>query len=640
MKKNIKIISVLAATLLVSCQGGGASSSISTSSEELSNSSSATSEELSNSSNQNTTSLNSIPNSGSSTFSDIINVLGYVEQVEALNANSAKINNTITNGSISYEMKENYELYDDYSSYSSGTCTQKEEGKDDISDNFIRRKGKIIDKYSINNEVYSYPMYVSIIDFESDLFARYDYQDKTEKIFILNSDEDATSNNLTTSQYVLAKDFPIKSSSCVAYDLKMFIASSIAANSYVSQLGKTKIDYEKVNDNYKFTFSANYNYSGDLNDNIYVDIQLEFTLSNDFTKVYNAYYKYEQKDVNISNSNDFYISSTEYQSSVTYGEKKSSSECIVALEDYFVSTINDVDIYARISGNDKLTPCDSIPSTATYLTGVAKDYAPSKATDLTLINTSSSNESVVTLDNGMFKVVGSGNTELVFSYYGKDANGVYQLFEIKKQITVLNPVPEKIGFNTNLDVVDNTLIKGKKYTYGVYVLPLNADQEVIPTSSDEDVLTVTYANGQIVINAVGAGEATITITPKANDSISASKTFKVIDDTLDFEEIICTKTYTYEDIYGKQYTFTMTFSKDGHGSRIQHINSSNTNYTDTFDYVINGNEIQFSNWSSGTPEKYLFAKGTILEDGNKIVCALDESDSDNPSYKTYTFIGE
>ncbi len=573
-------------------------------------------------SNESSSSLD-LSDNGLLTFDETLDILERAAAQEALYSSSANVKKTQFMGDISYISEETYEMFDDYSSFSQGIISRREEGKDDESDTFVRRSMVVTDKIEDNGEVYSYPMFAQITDYTDDVIDNNSYRDSASKVYIVNSEEDAINGGLSSSSYILASQYPVQSSAKVAYDALIFTASNIAESIYVSQLGKQTFSYIKTEESFTLSFNANYSYNGDWDDGdtIYSVINVELKFSSDLSQLLKANYTYTMDDVASSDPDDHYLTGYTIESSVTFDEREAVREGITNANDYFLAKAEDVEIIASMDGNRVTIDADSIPANASYLWGKAKAYSPSLATNLDLISYGSSNEDVIEFDNGYFYVKSTGIATLSFLYYEKGDDGVYRKTIIEKEVTIVTPEATGISFSYNYDVEDNTLLKDKTYIWGTYVSPSKADQRITASSSDTSILEVSVnEDNDLVILAKEVGEATITITSVANPSLSAKKTLKVMNGDQDFNSIISSKTYgfLYSWAGQQQYTFTMTFDGSGHGTRVQYVFDTGKTYVDEFDYTIEENVISFSNWTEGAPHQY--ETGTILDNGNSISC--------------------
>ncbi|MCH5172190.1 MAG: hypothetical protein J1F31_05140 [Erysipelotrichales bacterium] len=559
---------------------------------------------------------------GALTYSQVIDLLENTMANEALYVSNATIKNTDFSGAITYVSEENFEVFGNYSSFATGTVKRTNEKNEVLTDNYIRRLMAVNEKFEVEGKISNYTMFEKVIDYKDDVMSRQSYEDKAEKKFIIETQEEANNSGLSADSYILLGAYPVETSPQASYNTMTFVAT-IASNIYVSQLGKTKINYVKNGEgNYVFAFEASFSYSGDWGgDTIYEKLTLEFVLSADQSKLLSTKYLYTMDDVMDDEPDDHYITGYEWEASLVYNERRAVPNDIVDTREYFLETVEDVQIIARYNGDNKVD-ADAIPSTTSYIFGEAKTYTPSKALTLSLTNAGSSNPSVVEFtSDGYLKVVGEGTTILTFSYFKKGADDIFRYEEIEKEVTIVTPNPTSVGFSYNYEVEENTLMSGKTYEWKTYVLPSKASQEITAISDNEEVLSVTVDDdNNLVLVAHKEGIATITIASTVDPSITASKTFTVMNANLDFASIITTKTYEFTYVYPStpQYTLTMTFDADGHGKIIQYVFSNGKSYEDTFDYVIKENNIVFSNWNRDAYKKY--ETGTIIDSGNKISC--------------------
>ena len=241
----------------------------------------------------------------------------------------------------------------------------------------------------------------------------------------------------------------------------------------------------------------------------------------------------------------------------------------------------------------------------------ASKFFPKTAVDTTLTPYSSSNEKVVAIENGMFKIMGEGTTELAFTYYQK-IDGIYELAYKYASITVSSMKVESISFGiyqTNF-YQQYGLLVGNTYDWPINVSPYKADASVNVEVSDPTVLKVeTVKDRELKFTPLKGGKVTVTITSLNNPSATASKEFYVLDPSLNIKSYLTSKTFKHPSPYG--YTFEMKFNADGTGTRHMVITSTGQTRDDTFNYTLNGNVISFSNFSSHDDNSYV--RGTVVK---------------------------
>ncbi len=637
MKKNILLV-VSIFSLLYGCSSENLSSNTN-SSQESSQESIATSNSLSTSSLENSTystttsSSSSSPSSSFSTldekgtmdFDEVLDLLSTPIVNEALYASSAQIKDTTYNGDITIESDEKHQTFADYTAYVEGTVTSEDKSSAEIkktTDTYKRRQMSVQEKIEEENKLYTFNMYENVIDFEKNSLSGNAYQDAASKIFIFDSQEEADDSMLTENSYILDSAYKIETSPKAAYKTQLFIRT-IQSNAYFMQLGNTTMSYTKTNEEYNFSFTVSYSYDGDwgedIKDKITDTISLEFSLSLDLSKILSVNYSFVSNDV--LTEDDSYLSGYAWQAEVNYEERKTVPSDIMDTTEYFLETVSEVQMIARNNG-DHAVDSNKITLDTSYLFADAKSYTPNKALSLRLNNVGSSNSSVVELENdGFLHVVGKGTTTLTFSYYKKCDDGIFRYTLIEEEVTITAPAPTSVSFHPSDSIEGDTLLIGQVYNYRTYVMPMEADQTIIATSSDENKLEVTVdENNTLILTPKEVGDVVITIKSSIDENIVASKTFHIMSNEIDFKSIITTKTYIYSTY---QYTMTLEFKEDGTGSVTQLILSSEKTYVDTFEYTLKDNKISFSNWNLDAFKKY--DEATILEDGNKISCYEEET---------------
>jgi len=646
MKKSFLLFTLAAITLgLAGCDKDNSTSvSNSTSgpssvSNSTSNSSSGTSNSASGSNTSNSNSGSTVDTDGEMQFSQVLSLLTKLHTYEVYNASSATIVNRITKNTTVTTSTEKKEVYDSTvpSSASTGTVVRTIDGKEDKNDTFVKRNAVINEKYEVNGEVNTYPMFAQIVDYENENMGGNDYKDSAKKNFIFESDEEATAEGLSKGQYVTATDLLESTSTSVAYDLASYISSYLITNVYVQQTGIDTFSYSKgSNGNISYICIVNYSVSDDedFNDTQYHTINIQFVTDAEQTKLISTAVNYDFADMREGEEDDAYFNEVHWDATPEYGTRKDVPSDAIDVTNYFLQEITDVELYTRENNNAAVDPNNIIYSNNyNYLFARAKSYKPEKSVDISITSAGSTNSSVINFtDDGYFEIVGPGTTTLSFVYFGKDDDNIYREKTFYKDVTVVAPNPDKIRFTAiKPTIADNTLTVGQTYTFSVYVTPIKATQDiVIDSNSNPNALSVNIdKDNNVTITALASGQSTITFKVNGYESVTASMTFTVASADIDIATTITQKTYLC-DLSNYGYTFSLKFNADGTGERIQHINESGKEYTDTFTYTISGNNITFGSWSNGAPKQ--FETGIITQDGDKITCS-SESES-----KDYQFI--
>lgn len=624
MKKNRLILSILLLASLSACNNNNDSSS--SNSLTLSNSSDKVSTNTNSSVSTNSSSNLSTSTSSSSTST--ISGSIYFEQLETLfnqlyvdevyESSVVTIKETEVANSITTIRDEEFVIFNDYTSASSGSLVQTLDGEVSKEDTFKSRKTKTIDRIEVNGNINDYDMFVNVIDYENNSFPL--DVDDASKLYIIDSQLEAEEAGLEDDQYVLPLEVIQYSTAQINPNLYEKIGVNLMANPYALQAGASSFKYTSLeNGDLYYTCNVKYNVDGDLDDVIYTDIQYSFTTNADQTRLINASCIRLDRDVSNIDETDVYETESRWEVEITYGEREEISQDLLNVDDYFLETVEDIQLFVHNAGK-KYVESNKVPSSSTYLFAEAKTFTPNKAVNIGLSNYSSSNSEVITLENGYFKIQNAGTTELSFAYFGKDVDGVYREKVFTKSVTVTNSYPQSIRIlNTSPSIVDDTLEIGVTYTLNMFVGPdTKTDQSIqILSNSAEDIVSVVVnKNNDVEVTALKEGTATIVIASGIDESIYIEKTFIVAPD-LDYSTIITKNTY-YCSYTGGNYTATMNFSSDGTGTLVLHLDDESEEYNYTFTYTINKRTITFISWSSETFEGCKMDYATITEEGNKI----------------------
>lgn len=515
-------------------------------------------------------------------------------------------------------------MYKDSSSSVTGSIKKYENEEVKLEDTLKSRTLVRKDKVSNNSNSYNeYNFLYYVTDFAKENFNN--YHDEANKLFVVSNDSEATDLGLDDTQYILSTDTRLAATFQSVNNLYTFISANLINNTYVQQIGGYFIE-ENLNDSYKYTSSVKYSYPADLGDTVEMTYNISFTTDKDKLKLLNFKTEAIMKDYREGEENDAYYNNEVTEVTLTYGEDVDlPNQGLLNVDDYFVSNINDIEFYYDANKEDLADP-NAFHKNSYYIFAFPKNYSPSTAlTDrYSLIPQSSTNENVFKLDSSgeLFELVGSGTTDLTYSYFGKNENGIYEEMTITKTITVLNEDPA-----TGITILTSSLFRtdyespyqvkvGQTYTLNVSVSPSSANQEFEVSTSDPTILEVGINNSnQLTIKALKDGNATITVNCKNKKDIKStislvSYTSLTKDETIKY---LKGNSFKYSGTY---YDATIKFIDEQNAS----ITSNNSTYT--FSYSINENaEIVTFDWSQtdedGNNPFYLDSKGFI--DANKNV---------------------
>lgn len=594
-------------------------------------------DESNSSSSSNSNSGSFIGADGKVKFSDIASLLTKLFSYEAHNASGASVTNMLTNGTSITTTTEKVEVYNSTvpSSASSGTVVRTIDGKEDKRDTFIKRNAVVNEQYEVEvngfNTIQAYPMFAQIVDYENENMGGNDYVDSAKKYFVVESDQAATDSGLAEGQYVTTTDMLGLASPCVSSTLYSYLSTYIMNNVYAQQVGVDSFEYRNLtNGNIAYSCIVGYSIEGDLDDTQFHSVNIQFITDAEQTKLISGEINYVHADMREGEDDDAYVNEIHWVATLEYDTRKDIPSDAIDVENYFLQEITDVEVYTRENNNAAVDPNNIIYSNDyTYLFARAKSYKPAKAVEISITGAGSTNSDVINFtDDGYFEIVGPGTTSLSFVYFGKDSDGVYREKTFNKTVTVVAPNPDKIRFTViKPEIADNTLQIGQTYTFSVYVTPIKATQDiVIDSNSNPNVLSASIdKDNNVTITALASGQSTITFKVNGYESVTASMTFTVASADIDLATLITQKTYLC-DLSNYGYTFSLKFKGDGTGERIQHINNSGKDYTDTFTYTISNNKITFSSWSDGAPKQ--FEIGLITQDGDKITCSSESETKD------------
>ncbi len=532
---------------------------------------------------------------------------------EAKNASNVTVETTSQSGPLVDKTIENFVQYSDGTTSSSGTYTRYLDEAETFSTTFKAIKTKVIDKYQLDDGVYSYEMFTEVKDYDNDETPTSSYKDSISKKFIVNSASEAEEAGLTKNQYVVASELSKESSAKSSITLANFLAYCVVSNTYLSQLGVStiSISYNDITEEFTYSLNANYSYEGDLNNTVNEYVNVKYITSKNKKNLKSFDCEYKTIDQNKSDEDDYYVSSTSYKGELTYNTKSSTKDSnVLDPNDYFLRSISEIGLLAQNSSFDKINvDATAIPLNCSYIFGFAKTYAPKKAVNIDINPISSSNEEVVKFSDDQFEIIAKGEATLTFGYY-KKINDVYTYTYAYVNVTITDANVEKITFNPKPNwYYSSSFVAGNTYNWDISVLPNNASKAISATSSDESVLKVSVdENNNLVIEALKEGPATITVTSIATPEMSVSKSCYVLSDEIDYKEYLINNSFIYDASKTYNYTYTMTFKDDGTGTRVQYDIDDGQSYTDTFNWTLEGTLITFTKWiGNDVPHPFEYA---------------------------------
>lgn len=538
-----------------------------------------------------------------------------------------QVDTTATDMSYSYLEEETLDIYDDGSAAATGTVTSFEDEEKVDSMDLLRRKALLTDKIydAVDLVTRTYDLYYEVTDYSKDHFHGSVYSDEATRIFALNNPDPT----LGSDGYILKEDIP----QAVTYQHAARAASNISswqADPYVAQTGiDTFALKEGEGEVGTYATTIEYEIEGDLNDTITYTYEMEFTLDFATGRLLDCLTTVSQVDVSNSDPDDVYTTIAEDGGAIEYGTRAALPSTAADPHDYFLQDVTDVAILD--ADREEVDP-DSFPKESSLVFALPKDYEPSKALALdewSLTPYGTSDDKVVAIDGGFFEVVGHGDVTLTWSYYGLE-DGVWREKTVQKAIHINefdDPTSIEIyGWN-----IPDTMVVGDTATTYVWVNPSSAKQEFEATSSNEDVMTVTadLEEGKITVTAVGAGEATITVTVPGT-SLKDDVTVTVVAPAEMTAEEFLTSNYFVVDDEGTDSDITIKFYDDGTGYEKEI--TSGTTYEYNFEWSVDGREVTIDNWgpelNGGLDVYYEFFGGTISPNFDRLTLDMEGHDFD------------
>lgn len=545
------------------------------------------------------------------TFDKFAKIITDAAYIEAKLSTGGTYKSVDTAGSISDTVEYTLDVYDDFSSYATGTVKEtRTDGSKINEDSFIERKAIKATQFRDLGIVYDYTMLYSIKDYKEDSFAKNAYKDSVSRQII---DDDASQDgviNTTVAKWELTLQ---ATNSVIAFFDQYFYS-----NMYVDQLGINSVHEDVTEENTIYTISAEYKVDGDLNDVITYHNELEVTMDKNKSRVLSYKTNTYSDDVSKKNPEDRYFSGTRTEVSVEYGEKDSAPVEVPNVDDYFLASIDEVCV---LDAQRKEVDLIAVAPSAGFLYVTPKTYSPATAmgiTEWTTVPEATSDESIIkihgaTSSNPCFEVVGQGKCELTYSYLGRDSKGVYEkrLGTVEVNIREFD-YPTSVSVSYVYEVETGEQITGwddaKLSVQRTYKVPYvvkgdphayinKAPQAVKVTSSNEDVLGYYYKDGDLYLEPKKEGKATIRIASEEFPDIYWEREFEVFEDKgTDLKDLLTSHRWRYySSAWGTDWT--MEFKADGSGIFIEIGTESGKEYREAFKWTLDGDVIKTSNWT-------------------------------------------
>lgn len=536
-----------------------------------------------------------------------------------------QVDTTATDLSYSYLEEETLDIYEDGSSEAKGTVTSFEDGTKVDSMDLLRRKALLTDKIydAVDLVARTYDLYYEVTDYSKDHFHGSVYSDEATRIFALDNPDPT----LGSDGYILKKDIP----QAVTYQHAARAASNIStwqADPYVAQTGIDTFALKEGEGQVgTYGTTIEYEIDGDLDDTITYTYEMEFTLDFATGRLLDCLTTVEQVDVSNSDPDDVYTTIVEDGGTIEYGTRVALPATAADPHDYFLQDVTDV--ATLDAGREEVDP-DSFPKESSLVFALPKDYEPSRALALdewSLTPYGTSDDAVVAIDGGFFEVVGHGDVTLTWSYYGLDGD-VWKEKTVQKAIHI-NEFDDPTGIDIYAWNIPDTMVIGEEATTYVWITPSTAEQTFEATSSDEEVLTVTadLEAGEITVTAVGAGEATITVSVPGT-SLKDEVTVTVVAPAEITAEEFLTSNYFVIDDEGTTAEITIRFYEDGTGYEKEDGDAGVFEYN--FEWSVDGREVTIDNWgpelNGGAEVWYAFYGGTISPNFDRLTLDMEGHD--------------
>ena len=620
-----------------SSSANASSSSESSSGESSSESDHSSSEDSSSSQDSSSSSSSSQEEDKSISLEDALSEISKLQKEELNNAASVQYKKVEGTSVITNTTEETYTNYLDGSTTSVGTYKRDENGTNKVNDTFKSIATSIEETYEDaedSSKTNVFNMFVKVTGYEKEWNNGSAYKDSASKVFIVNTEEEATEAGLSSGQYILYKDLKANASANLSSKLYNFIAGNISESIYAQQAGISKVTPVALeNGDIYYCINCNYSYNED-GEKVETTIKAEYTLNKEKTRLltYGTSLKVNYSRIDDESDSDYSL--IEDSGTITYGTKADGfGSDVLDPEDYFLNKVSSINLKVKDHyWNISDVKDNTVSESNLTIYGYAKDYLPTKTLDTQLTAYASSDESVIKVDDqGNFEIVGEGAAELTFCYYAKrESTGAYYLATIKsEEITVSAIKITSIKFSSTSDIGNRSasLLTGQEYTWRYTTEPSKAiGEEVVATSSSDSKLAVeVIGNGEIKLIGKGQGEVTITLSSKDDPTVTTSKTFYVIKGNTNFVNFLTNEERTFALFnYPTSYGYTavsLKFATDGTCTRTITYSNGSTG-EDTFSWELVGNEFEFDDFSSDFKNWEEGRIGMMYENGQQIGLGL------------------
>ena len=551
-------------------------------------------------------------------------------QNEINSCSKVNVTETDSNSTVETVTKEEFNIYNDDVSLGNGeyTITYKDENQSQYNRN---------DSYVLETAVQTIDdidYFVRVMDYDKGDYSS--FVDSAYRIPIL---EEEDPNLIEGSDYLLKNNVKGQLAKQVSYSIANFIITYLVNNPDLASYVLPSIEVTTYSDHIDYIFKDfTYSYQDDEYDN---RLTYSFSFTTDLNKtILSGKTSYLSLTSRIDDPSDNYSDDLINEYSLSYDEKVSSStnSNILDPDDYFLASVSETQ--ASNSDGTTIYQKDNLPLN-TYIWFNASKYSPAKAIDLLLRPVSSSDETVIEINEENIFTVGSGTATVTF----ETVNGIV----IEEELTVEeNSVTSEIIYLDSSSNIENDEGVRSIYTNTQYSnIYLYSEPDSIDVSedlyweiSDPSILEITgevnsYNMYILTYNVIGGSEGnnvTVTFKSHSNPDVSVSITYN-IKLKLSVEELytkLTSNTYTFNSLYDENFGGELTFNSDRETFDIS-FNYGIDNETISYCYTLNETTFNLNITRVTTPSSELnemtaYNSGEISFDGEEITFRVNDTD--------------
>lgn len=612
MKKKIIYALSLGALVLTGCGGG---SSVLSSDSKSGSASSTDGSSIGTTSGHSSSPIDSASSSfdkQSISFSTAASLLSKAADLEAGGVNKENHVSLSSSNDLITTETTSLEIYGDGTSQGAGTISKKNGDEVIGSDTFITRSLAKTDAMKVDGLTSNYDMFYYVKKYATGVLSTgVINEDEAGRIYVFDTDSEATTAGLTSNQYILKDDIKDAVTLQGAANALTFLSGSVINNAYATQTGVSTFSYTVSENTKDYSMSLSYSVDGDLNDTTETTISMSFSLDLESGKLMKVTSDYSTHDVSKEDPTDFSDKLAHDEYTFEYGSKADKPATPIDVNQYFLASVKDFEI---TDGYGKVYSADGFPQSATYLFTLPTVYEPETAIGVgrdSLARIASSNSSVIALTgDGYFEVKSAGKSTLTFSYYGLGDGDVFEERTLTKDVTVTSGTPTTIALLSTTPEVTapkygerKELLTGESYSLHAYVTPSTASQSITAKSSDTSILKTETSDkaGYASITAIKEGDVGVLLSSTEKESVSVELLYHVYNKKSD-EELkagLIANTFSYSSIYAND-VITLSFLENGTGKlkEVMTNNGTTTTYDkDTFKWSLSGYSLTTSDWT-------------------------------------------